>query len=35
MNNAYERLKPYLERAMAFQSAKILFEGEKTENHGK
>lgn len=26
MNNAYERLKPYLERAMAFQSAKILFE---------
>ena len=26
MNHAYEELKPYLERAMAFQSAKILFE---------
>lgn len=26
MNHAYEELKPYLERVLAFQTAKILFE---------
>ena len=26
MNHAYEELKPYLERVLAFQTANILFE---------